>query len=231
MKHAARIGELLQLRCAPVAIKFQASPPADVPRIDSTAASGCSFWKLAAEGRTFYTAADDHHGCPIGAYTHGVELPEDVATELNGLVDTMVELQYLRREEVAELPQLEASFGVAVYAPLAEADFAPDVVIVVGRPKQMMLLAEAAHAAGVGGDMSAVGRPTCAGIPSVLQSGRITTNLGCIGNRIYTELPDDELVFIIPGTQLDKIFDKLDAIVHANTELAAFHRDRAAAAS
>lgn len=231
MKQAERMGQLLNLRCPPVAIKFQSSPPADLPRIDATAVSSCGYWKLAAQGRTFYTEAADHYGCPIGAYTHGIELPEDVAAELTGLVDTMLELQYLQSDEVAEIPQLERSFGVAIYAPLSQADFAPDVVVVVGRPKQMMLLAEAAHAAGVSGDASAVGRPTCSAIPAVLQSHGIATNLGCIGNRIYTELPDDELVCVISGEQLDSIVKKLEAIVHANGELAAFHQGRAAAAT
>ena len=61
-----QIAELLGLKSQPVAVKFQSSAPADVPRIDSAAVSGCTYWKYAAEGRTFYTEAADHYGCPIG---------------------------------------------------------------------------------------------------------------------------------------------------------------------
>lgn len=226
MSQTTQLNELLDLRRQAIAVKFQQSAPADIPRIDEAAVSGCSYWKLAAEGRTFYTEAVDHFGCPIGAHTHGIDLPEDAAKELEGLVSTMVELQYIAMEEVPEFPRLAGAFGVAIYAPLADADFEPDAVLVSGNAKQMMLLAEAAHAAGVASDTSMVGRPTCAAIPAVLQSGRTATNLGCIGNRVYTDLADDELYFVIAGAQLASVVEKLQTIVNANDRLESFHRER-----
>ena len=217
--------ELLGLQRSPVAVAFQSSAPDGMSRIDQSAVSGCTYWKLAAEGWTFYTEAADHYGCPVGAHTHGIDLPEETAKELEGLVATMVELQYIAMEEVPGIPQLEGSFGVAIYSPLSDATFTPDAVLVSGNAKQMMLLAEAAHAAGVS-CASMVGRPTCAAIPAVMQSGRTATNLGCIGNRVYTELGDDDLYFTMSGSQIDAVTDKLAAIVHANNELEAFHRGR-----
>ena len=91
---------------------------------------------------------------------------------------------------------------------------------------ELMLLGEAIHASGVGCDTSLVGRPTCAAIPRVMSSGRPASNLGCIGNRVYTEMGDDELYFVIPGSQLDLIVEKLKLIVHANRELETFHAAR-----
>ena len=226
MVHVARIDELLQLRSQPVAVKFQESVPEGLSRIDQAAVSGCSYWKYAAEGRTFYTQASDHYGCPIGAHTHGVDLPDEQAQELESLVGTMVDLQYLDMEEVAEIPRREAPFGFAIYAPLADARVEPDVILVYGNAKQMMLLAEAALAAGASSDTSMVGRPTCAAIPAVMKSGRTATNLGCIGNRVYTGLADDELYFVIAGSRLDAVVEKLITIVDANRELEKFHRDR-----
>ena len=90
----------------------------------------------------------------------------------------------------------------------------------------MMLLAEAAHAAGILSEGSVVGRPTCAAIPAVMQSGRTATNLGCIGNRVYTELTDDELYFAFAGSQLGVVVEKLGTIVNANRELEKFHLAR-----
>jgi len=226
MNNAAQLNELLGLRRQPVAVKFQESAPAGMQRIDEAALSGCSYWKLAAEGRTFCTEALDHFGCPIGAHTHGIDMPEETAKELEGLVGTMVELQYIAMEEVPGIPQLEGEFGVAIYAPLADVDFEPDAILVSGNAKQIMLLAEAAHAAGIASDTSMVGRPTCAAIPAVMQSGRTATNLGCIGNRVYTDLEDDELYFVIAGSQLSNVVDKLQTIVNANNELESFHRNR-----
>ena len=228
MSTATQLIELLALRSQPVAIKFQDAEPEGVPRIEAAALSGCTYWKLAAEGRTFYTAASDHYGCPIGSYTHGIDLPEETAKQLEGLVGTMVQLEYINMAEVPGIPRRGETFGVAVYAPLTAAAFAPDVVLVSGTAKQMMLLTEAAHSAGLASDSSMVGRPTCAAIPVVMQSGRTATNLGCIGNRVYTELPDDELYFAIAGSQIEAVVNKLVTIAHANRELEKFHRGRVA---
>ena len=155
-------------------------------------------------------------------------MPEETAKELEGLVGTMVQLEYIKLAEVPGIPRREGAFGVAIYAPLMDAAFDPDVVLVSGSAKQLMLLAEAAQAAGLAGDTSMVGRPTCAAIPAVMQSGRTATNLGCIGNRVYTGLPDDELYFIIAGAQLEAIVEKLVTIARANSELEKFHRGRVA---
>ena len=55
---------------------------------------------------------------------------------------------------------------------------------------------------------------------------RGVTNLGCIGNRVYTELPDDELYFVLPAIHVDAVLNKLETIVTANIELEKFHRNR-----
>jgi uncharacterized protein (DUF169 family) len=226
MSSPTQLNDLLALKRPAVAVKFQDTAPDGVPKIDKAAVSACTYWKLAAEGRTFYTEAADHYGCPVGSYTHGIDLPEDEAKELEGLVGTMVELQYITMEEVPGIPRVEGTFGVAVYAPLTDANFEADAILVSGNARQMMLLAEAAHAAGIGSDSSVVGRPTCAAIPAVMKSGLTATNLGCIGNRVYTELADDELYFIIADSQLDRIVEKLAVITNANRELEKFHSAR-----
>jgi uncharacterized protein (DUF169 family) len=101
-----------------------------------------------------------------------------------------------------------------------------DVVLVRGNAKQMMLIAEAAGAAGLSGDGSLMGRPTCAMIPAAMRGGHVTTSLGCIGNRVYTGLGDDEFYAAIPGSQVAPLVDKLATIVTANHELESFHRTR-----
>ncbi|MDA1016815.1 MAG: DUF169 domain-containing protein [Planctomycetota bacterium] len=127
-------------------------------------------------------------------------------------------------DEVPAIPRRETAFGVASYSPLAETTTEPDVVLVSGNARKMMLLAEAAHSAGVACEANMVGRPTCAAIPAVMNSGTSAANLGCIGNRVYTELGDDELYFVFAGSQLDKITDKLASIVHANLQLEQYHQ-------
>src|SRR6266478_4828804 len=110
---AAKLSELLGLRAAPVAVAFRAAAPAGVGRVEQAGPAGCAYWRWAAEGRIFYTEAADHYNCPVGAYTHGVALPAERARELEGVVGTMVGLQYIRMEEVQALPRRTEPFGVA----------------------------------------------------------------------------------------------------------------------
>ncbi|MCI0460988.1 MAG: DUF169 domain-containing protein [Gemmataceae bacterium] len=228
MTTAQQLVDLLGLRTAPVALTFQATPPANVPRVATAGPSGCTYWKRAAEGQVFYTEAPDHYQCPIGAYTHGIDLPPEQAKELEGVVGTMVGLGYLRPEEVPTIPRRQERFGVALYAPLTAAPSEPDVVLVRGNAKQVMLLAEAAHAAGVSAASGLMGRPTCAAIPEVLRTQRSVASLGCIGNRVYTGLANDELYFALPGKHVGAVTEKLAALVHANRELESYHRAKMA---
>jgi uncharacterized protein (DUF169 family) len=223
-----RFAKLLALRTPPVAVAFRDRAPAGVARVERAGPAGCSYWKLAAEGHTFHTEAADHYNCPVGAHTHGVAMPAERAKELDAVVGTMVSLQYIRTEEVPAIPHRAAPFGVAVYAPLARMPVEPDVVIVRGTARQIMLVAEAARAAGIGADGAALGRPACAMIPEALGAARGNTSLGCIGNRVYTGLQDDELYFAIPGPRVGDVAERLETILHANGELERYHRDRQA---
>jgi uncharacterized protein (DUF169 family) len=223
---AQQLQGLLGLRKTPVALAFQASPPAGISRVDAAGPSGCTYWKYATEGRTFYTEAADHYNCPVGAYTHGVDLPPERAHELTDVLGTMFSLGYLRQEEVPGVPRREGAFGVAVYAPLAAAPFEPDVVLVRGNARQMMLLTEAARAAGVAPTTGPMGRPTCAAIPEAMRSQAGAASLGCIGNRVYTGLADDELYFVLPGKHAAAVVEKLVTIVNANQALESYHRQR-----
>jgi len=223
-----KLAELLSLASAPVGIAFRAAAPAGVSRVARPGPAGCAYWKLAAEGGVFYTEAADHYNCPVGSYTHGVELPAERAAELQQVIGTFVSLQYIKMEEVPALPRRMEPFGVAVYAPLAAMPVEPDVVLVRGHARQIMLVAEAARAAGIGHDGATMGRPACAMIPEAMRSARGNTSLGCIGNRVYTGLGDAELYFTIPGPRLADVVGKLETIVHANRELEQYHQGRRA---
>jgi uncharacterized protein (DUF169 family) len=218
----------LQLKSAPVAIAFLAAPPPGLSRIDRPRPAGCAYWKEASEGRAFYTTAQDHTNCPVGAFTHGVELSTEKSAELQAVVGRMIELKYLRSEEIPLIPRRTAPMQIAAYAPLASSPFAPDMVVFRGTVKQIMLLSEAARAAGVFEAGTVMGRPACGMLPQVLQSGSSAASVGCIGNRVYTDLPDDELYLTVPGMKLPDVLEELGTIVRANAELEKFHRQRAA---
>jgi uncharacterized protein (DUF169 family) len=219
--------QLLDLRAPPIAIAFCAAAPDGVGHVAAREPAGCGYWRRAAAGEVFFTVADDHKRCPVGAHTHNVALSPEETRELQGLVQTMVGLEYLQAEEVSQIPTLPQPFAVAVYAPLDRAPIAPDVVLVRGNARQLMLLAEAAHAAGVSGGTPTMGRPTCAVLPEAVNTRKTSASFGCVGNRVYTAIDDSEAYFAIPGAALPEVEERLRVIVRANRTLEQFHRDRA----
>jgi len=219
-----QLHELTKTRA--VAVTFSHVRPAELPREVSPQPSGCSFWKLAAEGSAFYVEATDHFGCVVGAYALGAELPGTQAEELVELTAAMVSLSYLKAEEVGQLPRRSDPLRFASYAPLSLSPVLPDLVIVRGNVRHLMLLTEAARAAGFLNSSPAMGRPACAIVPESLASGQVVLNLGCTGNRVYTGLGDHEGYLAIPGNALDSVCAGLTTILRANEVLAQFHSQR-----
>jgi uncharacterized protein (DUF169 family) len=199
-------------------------PPAGVARLQGTQPSGCSFWKLAADGAAFYTEPEQHYNCPVGSYTHNIPLPVDREQELPQVLDMMTSLGYLKMEEVPGIPRLPRTPAVIAYAPLGDTSVDPDVVIIAGRPGGLMLLHEAASRAGIS-VQPLFGRPTCMAIPAAM-TGSLASSLGCVGNRVYTDLPDDEFYSVVSGHDLPAIVAGLATIASANAALATFHSRR-----
>jgi uncharacterized protein (DUF169 family) len=209
----------LNLERPPVAVAFLATPPAGLSRIDRPLPAGCSYWKHASDGHSFYTMPADHENCAVGAFTHGVTLSPEKGKELEGLIGTMVQLQYLRSEEVPGIPHRGSPMEIVAYAPLADASFDPDAIIFRGNTRQIMLVSEAARAAGIFESAAAMGRPACAMIPQATASRSGVASVGCIGNRVYTELGDDEMYFAVPGQALPRVLEQLDVMIIANAAL------------
>ena len=220
-----RLIEHLGLERRPVAVAFLAEAPEGVAPFTGTMPSGCSFWRLAAEGRVFHTAPADHYNCPIGSYTHNIALPPERAGELDQTLSLMVSAGYIRMQEVPGIPSLPESPGAVVYAPLGATPVEPSVVICSGRPARLMLLGEAALRAGVAAQAPLLARPTCMAIPAALAQGMVTST-GCIGNRVYTELGDDELYAVVAGRDVARVADEVATIAAANAQLAEYHRAR-----
>jgi uncharacterized protein (DUF169 family) len=220
------LDELLGPVPEPIAVTFRDDEPVGTDRVAKPAPAGCAYWKAAGEGSSFYTTADDHLNCPIGAYTHGVELSDTAAGQLNEMVGMMVSLRYIRNDEVPDIPRKPTPTRYVVYSPLSTAGGTPDVVLLHGTPQQVMLLVEAANARQLLSDFPTMGRPACAVIAATMASGKAATSLGCVGNRVYTGLSEHEMYIGIPGAALADTVDALRAIVSANKELEAFHRAR-----
>ena len=62
-------------------------------------------------------------------------------------------------------------------------------------------------------------------LPASLQHGSILS-LGCIGNRVYTGLGDDEMYLVLRGKDLAAVAGALGVIASANTTLSEYATGR-----
>ncbi len=217
--------QILDLGRRPVAVTFSAEADGTTEKFSGSEPAGCSFWRLAAEGRTFSTAPEDHYNCPVGSYTHNIPLPESRAQELPSILGTMTSLGYLKMEEVPGIPVVPETPKAIVYAPLGDTPLDPDVVLFAITASKLMLLEEAALRAGVASKLPLLARPTCMAIPAAMAHGMVTS-AGCIGNRVYTRIGDGEMYAAIPGRALELVAQELETIAAANRALAEHHRNR-----
>jgi uncharacterized protein (DUF169 family) len=220
-----QIGAAVKLARRPIAVAFLDSAPANVQKFSGTEPSGCSFWRLAADGRVFYTVPENHFNCAVGAYTHNIALSPEREKETEQTLKMMFELGYVKPEEVPQIPRLPQTPKAILYAPLGESPVAPDVVLFACRPAAAMLLNEAASRAGVASGAPVLGRPTCMALPVALQHGSILS-LGCIGNRVYTGLGEDEMYLVLRGRDLEAVADALGVITSANAALHDYAKGR-----
>jgi uncharacterized protein (DUF169 family) len=215
------------LRKRPVAVKFLEAAPTGIEKFTGTEPSGCSFWRLAAAGKVFYTVPQDHYNCPIGSYTHSIALPPERAGELEQTLGLMAQIGYVKIEEVPGIPRLAKEPRAIVYAPLGDTPVDPDVALFAGAASQIMLLQEAAMRAGCAAAIPILGRPTCMALPAAMAYGSVVSS-GCVGNRVYTGLGEGEMYVVVPGKDLARVASELETVASANALLAQYHQSRRA---
>jgi uncharacterized protein (DUF169 family) len=220
-----RLCEIIGLSRRPVAVIFRDNLPVGIPKFAGEEPSGCSFWQLAAGGMTFYTLPHDHSNCSVGSYAHSFRQAPDEAEDLKRALLQMTDSGCIRMEETASIPRMKKAPRAVIYSPLGNTPADPDFVIFVTRPMQAMVLQEAALRTGTGLQLSSFGRPTCMSIPAVLNQ-EMVTSAGCLGNRVYNGLAEDELYVLVPGKILQKIADAVQGIAESNARIAEFHRER-----
>src|ERR1700740_669727 len=102
----------------PVAVTFLDEAPKGAKKFEGSEPSSCSFWRLAAEGRTFYTVPENHFNCAVGAYTQNIALSPEREKETEQTLKMMFDLGYLQPEEGPQIPRLAKSPKAIVYSPL-----------------------------------------------------------------------------------------------------------------
>ncbi len=219
--------EALKLEDAPVAIAFCSDPPEGVEPSAEPSPSACTFWRR-GQKKVFYASADDHSNCPIGLMTMGFSLSSDQTEKAMSLVSTMASLHYFDPSEVAHLPSIQKPHRMVVYGPMDQFPTRPDLVLFMLDGFQSMLAAEAIGqvAWAEQGQLGLFGRPACAALAKSERIDRATVSLGCIGARTYTDLKQEEMILVVPFSQLRQATENLSAVVEANQKLAAYHGEQ-----
>ena len=221
-----KLSAALNLKLQPIAICFTRDLPKDLPEFAGTVPAGCVFWEEAAK-QPILTAASQHELCSIGVYTHNLANPSpNYASELNTVLHVLGELQYAREEDVARIPVLKTRPTHILYAPLSVAPVQPDVVMLFAHAGDSLIISEAVQQVD-SGLPPAMGRPACAVIPQVVNSGNAALSLGCCGARSYLSVLTDEVaLWALPGHKITEYTERIVALSEANKILSKFHKLR-----
>jgi uncharacterized protein (DUF169 family) len=222
---SADIVGALQLKHPPVAICFTDTVPIGMSAPLNRAPAGCRFWEDATTG-SFTTSAADHALCAIGVYTHNLEPSPAQQADLMDAIKVFGDLGYVRQEDLALIPVLQSRPAHVIYSPLAATPLPPDVVLLFADAAQALILSEATQQV-EGVNAPAMGRPACAVVPQVMNTGRAAMSLGCCGARAYLSLLTDSIsLFAFPGARIEAYEERIVALATANAALSKFHQIR-----
>jgi uncharacterized protein (DUF169 family) len=220
---AKTLSESLNLRVAPIAVSFTDKPPEGLAGPTQAAAAGCVFWERGAQS-AFVTSAKDHSNCTVGMYTHHMPLTNSAQeNDLNTSLKVFGELGYVRPEDLLGIPVLKEEAKYVTYAPLASSPVPPSAVLLFANSRQSLAITEAVQQV----DPSvppALGRPACAVIPQVINTGKPALSLGCCGARAYVDvMTDDFALWALPGARIEEYADRIKVLAQANQILTQFH--------
>ncbi|MEW5914531.1 MAG: DUF169 domain-containing protein [Thermodesulfobacteriota bacterium] len=146
--------------------------------------------------------------CPLGALAMGFVPPKEAYMSGEAEVPYWVRTKQARAKIAAGLPKLaHGKYEWLLAAPLGQADFEPQVVLVYGNPAQMMRLVQSViYLTGepvVSNTLGAVGCGTY--IAKALITGECQMVVCGAGDRIFALTQDDEMVFAIPAGKMEGV--------------------------
>jgi uncharacterized protein (DUF169 family) len=216
----------LLLKQTPLAVCLSNDVPEGVEANAQQVPAGCSFWGAMTTG-PLATTAKDHELCAIGVHTHNLAEPSaSHGDELGNVLQVMAGLEYVRQEDVEQIPVLERSVRHVIYAPLPQAPLPPDVVLLFADAAQGLTITEAVQQV-ESGMPPTMGRPACAVVPQAVNSGRAAVSLGCCGARAYLDgMSEGVALWALPGARLAEYAARIEKLAHANQLLGRFHEIR-----
>jgi uncharacterized protein (DUF169 family) len=217
--------ESLRLDVPPVAVCVTDKAPHGVPESKQAAAAGCVFWERGAHS-AFVTSPKDHGNCAVGMYTHHMPLTAAQQTDLGDCLKVFGDLGYVRPEDEAAVPVLKEETKYVTYAPLAATPVRPSTVLIFANSRQSLAITEAVQQVDPSAP-PALGRPACAVIPQVMNTGKPALSLGSCGARAYLNVMTDEFaLWALPGLRIAEYAEGIKRLAEANRILTQFHKLR-----
>ncbi|MGH8903092.1 MAG: DUF169 domain-containing protein [Egibacteraceae bacterium] len=214
----------LRLDIPPVALAFVDGAPAGVQRFETEVPSACTFWRRAEAG-VFYASAQQHFNCLIGAMTMGFDIPARAQEELMNVVGQMVAFGYLSADEPDKIPSVRKPKRGIVYGPLHDFPMLPDLILIWLSPRQAMLYNEAVgNPSWANAPTPLFARPACGALPMAFNSQQTTFSMGCLGMRTFTQIADDRLLSVLPGSRIEDLAAALRCTVDANEATASCYQ-------
>ncbi len=212
-----KIKEHLKLNKSPVAIKFvlrEEDIPEGIKKVEN-GARHCELVHKAGQGEIFYTTAEEQT-CKGGASALGLmEAPEKVKTgEMYQSLGRFSSLGSAKRT-MEEIPKIEPMMYALVYAPLEEAKFDPDVIVIICNPAQAMKLAQAmVYTLGgrVEADFSGIQSICADAVAGPFTRKRPNITLGCSGSRKYADIQPEEVIVGLNGENIGCIVNALESM-------------------
>jgi len=209
--------EILGLKTSPVAVGL-AADESDIPqgmdKIDKSTRHCQMVDNVRRTGSAFYTTLDDHQ-CKGGAAVMGMsEMGEKLKNgEFYFHLNHFGNLEAARKT-MEKVPHVTPfSVKSIMYAPLEEATFMPDIIVIVTNPRHVMELSQALLYTSGGRIVSSfAGKQSLCGDGVALPytTGEVSVTVGCSGSRKYTQIQDEELIISIPVEMLPELVKAAD---------------------
>ena len=216
---ANKIKTLLKLEKEPVAVKLfltEDEAKETLKKADDKIRHCERIFKAAAEGVSCYATVDEQQ-CQGGAAVLGLrDLPEAVKTGKKYMSLGRFASLGSAKHEVDQIPMVDNIMEAVGYAPLKDAKFKADVIVLYAKPEQAMRVVQAnGFILGKRFTSSFAGiQSMCADVvaqPFVNKEPNMS--LGCDGSRKSTSIAPDELVIGLTAENIGCMLNSVDSIL------------------
>lgn len=214
--YAEKLKNNLDLKNMPVAIKlFENENDAQKYLQKTSNILHCQAIITASKGNSFYGTCDEI-GCPIAKQILGLKQTEEELISGKYFDKANVtKNQKSGKNLIDNVPILNKKIEAIGYAPLDKTTFEPDVVAIIGKPKQIYNLIRACvYENGERLECSVSGTQSLCGdiVVNSFCNDSANISFGCVGSHLATEFEQTDVAFGIAINKLEEIINALEIV-------------------